>query len=86
MPTAYDSAVADAVLYLRAHRKAAGLSPTALARAAGVSRSTVYRLENGDVQGVDFGVLGSLAGALGVEAGELFAPPTKSRGGRSAPQ
>lgn len=76
---AYDSAVADAVLYLRAHREAAGLTPTQLYRAAGVSRATVYRLENGEVGGVDFGVLGALAEVLGVEPADLFRPPPPAK-------
>lgn len=73
---AYDSAVADAVLYLEAHRKAAGMNRAQLARDAGVSRTTVYRLELGEVNGVDFGVLGRLAEAIGVTPDELFRPPS----------
>lgn len=76
---AYDSAVADAVLHLEAHRKRAGLSRAKLAEEAGVSRTTVYRLETGAVGGVDFGVLGALAEAIGVKPDELFRPPVPDR-------
>lgn len=69
------SSASSAVLYLRAHRVAAGIGPAQLAAAAGVSRSTVNRLERGVVGGVDFGVLGAIARVLGVEPGALFAPP-----------
>ena len=72
---AYDSAVADAVLHLEAHRKVRGLSRAKLAELADVSRTTVYRLEVGAVGGVDFGVLGALAEVLGVEPAALFLPP-----------
>lgn len=71
----YDSAMADAVLYLQAHREAAGMNRAQLAREAGVSRTTVYRIENGEVNGVDFGVLGALAKALGIEPDALFRLP-----------
>lgn len=72
----YDSAVADAVIHLRAWRVRAGIpSPYALAKRAGVSLTTVLRLESGETGGVDFGVLGKLAGVLAVEPGDLFRPP-----------
>lgn len=71
------TAARPAVLYLEAHRKAAGMNRAQLAREAGVSRTTVYRLELGEVNGVDFGVLGKLADTLGVAPADLFRLPPK---------
>ena len=76
--TAYGSAVADPPdLFLRAHREAARppLTPSALARKAGVSRQTIWRLETGETDRVDFETLRRLERALGVGRGDLFKPP-----------
>jgi len=77
--SAYASAMTDpeAVLHLREHRERTGLSAYAVAKRAGVSPTTVLRLERGESGGVDFGVLGAIARVLGVEPGALFAPPSK---------
>lgn len=76
--TGYDSAVADAVLHLEAHREHRGLTRAQLAERAKVSRTTVYRLETGAVGGVDFRVLGKLAEVLEMDPADLFRPPPDS--------
>jgi DNA-binding XRE family transcriptional regulator len=55
---------------LRAHRLAAKLSPAALGRRAGVSCSTVQRLEQGGGSPTP-GTLAKLARALGIGVGDL---------------
>lgn len=64
-------------LYLREWRKSAGLSQDQVARATGLNRGSVSRIENG-IQ--DPGVRGliELARALGCQPGDLFAPPVSA--------
>ena len=49
-----------------------GLTQDALARAAGVSKITVLRIEHGHTNGIDFGVLDRLCRALEIEPAQLF--------------
>ena len=59
---------------IRRLRNAAGLSQDALARAAGIGRVTLVRLEKGE-QTPRFKTLGAIAGALGVNVSELLVDP-----------
>ncbi len=56
---------------IRRLRNAAGLSQDALARAAGISRVTLVRLERGE-QTPRYKTLGTIARALGVDVSELL--------------
>lgn len=65
-------------------REAAGLSQSDLARDAGVSRSTVHRLETQAPTSIDIDVLERIADALYVDATQLLAHDRNAkRGGRS---
>jgi transcriptional regulator with XRE-family HTH domain len=57
---------------LRALRKAKKWTLDDLADRAGVSRSTVIRLEQRQTAGIDFATLEALATALGVAPGSLI--------------
>ncbi len=59
---------------IRRLRKSAGLSQDALARAAGIGRVTLVRLEKGE-QTPRFKTLGAIAKALGVGVSELLVEP-----------
>ena len=59
---------------IRRLRKSAGLSQDALARAAGIGRVTLVRLEQGE-QTPRFKTLGAIAKALGVSVSELLVEP-----------
>jgi transcriptional regulator with XRE-family HTH domain len=50
----------------------AGLGPAALAKAAGVSRTGLYRIEHGQTARPRARVLAAIAAALGVTAAELL--------------
>ena len=67
------------------YREGLGLSQTALAQLAGISRNYVSLIERGEARNVSMNVLGSLAAALGVspavltgqsEQDELLIAPT----------
>lgn len=58
---------------IRFYRDRVGLSQTALAKVAGVSRVTINRLEQG-LQLPDFGIICAIADALGVSVSELRQP------------
>ena len=49
---------------IKAIRKQRGLSIDELANAIGKNRTTIYRYENGDIENLPLGILGSLASAL----------------------
>lgn len=72
---AYASAVADSPMFLAAHRKGAKLSVPELAKRAGVAKTTVYRIEAGDVKGVEWNTLRQLAAVFGIAPGALFFAP-----------
>ncbi len=57
---------------LRAIRKRAGLSVTAVAEQTGISRSNVHRLEAGEIAEPTMESLNALAKVLGVEPEELY--------------
>ncbi|MCZ0937503.1 MAG: helix-turn-helix transcriptional regulator [Caldilineaceae bacterium] len=59
---------------IRRLRNAAGLSQDALARAAGIGRVTLVRLEKGE-QTPRFKTLGAIANALGVDVSDLLVKP-----------
>lgn len=59
---------------IRRLRNAAGLSQDALARAAGIGRVTLVRLEKGE-QTSRYKTLGAIAKALGVDVSELIVEP-----------
>ena len=59
---------------IRRLRNAAGLSQYALARAAGIGRVTLVRLEKGE-QTPRYKTLGAIARALGVDVSELLVEP-----------
>ena len=59
---------------VRRHRESAGLTQEALARAAGIGRVTLVRLENGE-QSPRFNTLKAVADALGMEAPGLLLEP-----------
>ena len=63
---------------IRRRRKSAGLSQDALARAAGIGRVTLVRLENGE-QSARFETLGAVAIVLGVGVSELLVEPEVRR-------
>lgn len=48
-------------------RRQAGLSQAAVARAVGVHRSTVGRIEHGQIPGVSIDLMGRLCGAVGLD-------------------
>jgi len=54
------------------HRKAAGMSQSALAKAISVPASTIMRLERGDVEAPDPDKIERIAAALSIEPEELF--------------
>lgn len=58
---------------LRQFRRASGLTKTALARKAGVGRSTVTAIESADITGYNphVATLAAIAGALDVKVGEI---------------
>ncbi len=58
---------------IRHHRKAAGITQPDLAEAIGVPSSTVFRLEQGDVQAPDPDKLQRIAAVLKIDPEELFA-------------
>jgi len=60
---------------LKARRKAAGLTQQQLAAAADVSVATIFKHEQGAINGVDGNTLDALCGALGCQRYELFLPP-----------
>ena len=59
---------------IRRLRNAAGLSQDALARAAGIGRVTLVRLEKGE-QTARYKTLGEIAKALGVDVSDLLVEP-----------
>ena len=59
---------------IRRQRNAAGLSQDALARAAGIGRVTLVRLEKGE-QTPRYKTLGAIAKALGADVSELLVEP-----------
>jgi transcriptional regulator with XRE-family HTH domain len=67
---------------LRELRLAKGWTQAHLATAAGVTRATVNRIENGKPASIDLAVLEKLADALGVDPGFLIArdPPRRKKG------
>lgn len=73
VPEAYLSLVRREVADRRA---AAGLSPEALARAAGVSPAAVRKIESGE-NAPSLGTLYALAAALGCEVRDLLPAPRR---------
>jgi len=63
-------------LFLRDWRKDRGLTQPALADEAGLHRVTISRLETGR-EAPTMETVAKLAGALGIEVGELFRPPKR---------
>ena len=59
---------------IRRFRQASGLTQDALAKAAGIGRVTLVRLENGE-QSPKFKTLKAVAGALGVTTQDLLVEP-----------
>lgn len=74
----YVPGVSPRVLYIAEWRARKGLSQAALARAAGVSRTTVSNLELGKADGIEWDTLDALAKVLGASRGALFSPPLKT--------
>lgn len=68
-PSSNPASLADAI---RAGRQAAGLSVRQLALQSGVTKSTISRLENGDLEATSPNVLVQLARALELRATDLF--------------
>lgn len=68
---------------LQAAREAAGTTQAELARACGLSRATVSRLESGERLG-NADTLLKIARALGTTVEDLHAPPPKKRRRRAA--
>jgi len=62
-----------------------GMSPTELAKAAGISRPYLWQLETGGKQQPSFAVLGRLACALGVSVAEFGDPIVESIAGEDLP-
>jgi transcriptional regulator with XRE-family HTH domain len=63
---------------IRYHRGRAGMTQERLAERAGVSPTTVVRVENGEIRQPRIATLQKLAAALRIDAGELYkgaAPP-----------
>lgn len=58
---------------VKAHRLRLGLTQEGLAERANISTDMVSKIEGGN-SGARFGVIGQLAGALGVDPAELFTP------------
>ncbi len=69
---------------IRAHRKALGASATATAEAAGMSRVTLYRIEQGEPS-VTMGAYLSALAALGLDL-ELADPRARPRSAREGPR
>lgn len=68
---------------LRQLRTDARLSPEELATEADVSRSTIYRLENGEIEEPDLQTLRRIVGALGVTLSSFFAQIEGLKGPRT---
>ena len=68
---------------LREFREAKGLSGNELARIAGVSRMTIYKLETGAQQSYTMRTLQKIASALSIPMDELFDMTGNSQGARS---
>lgn len=66
---------------IRAHRKALRVSATTAAQAAGMSRVTFHRIENGEAS-VTMGAYLNAMAALGLDFG-IFAPPTSDAGDKA---
>lgn len=60
-------------------RAVKGWTQAELAKAAGVSRATVNRIESGAVEGVTLTTVEALADALGIEAGYLIEHTPKGK-------
>jgi transcriptional regulator with XRE-family HTH domain len=56
---------------LREHRRIALLTSEELAKKAGVSPATVWRIESGETQALHIGTAKKLAAALGIQATEI---------------
>jgi DNA-binding XRE family transcriptional regulator len=61
---------------LREERMAQGVSVTELKRRSGVSRQTIYTIENEPAYTPLGSVMANLANALGVEIGDIFSRET----------
>lgn len=59
---------------LEATREARGMSRNALATAIGVSRTTIIKLEEGDIEEPSYSLVMNLAEKLGVPHQSLFLP------------
>lgn len=70
---------------VRAARAAIGISRKRLAEKAAVSERYLNELENGDAN-VSVGILGRVAGALGIDIVSLIAQPAAAAGGTGPPQ
>lgn len=64
---------------IRARRKELGMSADTLAEKLGVSRSTVFRYENGDIEKLPADALEPIAGILHTSVAELMGWGTTSR-------
>ena len=56
-------------------RRSIGMTGLEMARKSGVSRTTICKIEKGDIGNVTTNTLQSIARVLGVEVGELFLDP-----------
>ena len=74
------STVSPLTVRIRELREAKGMTQGQLADAAGVTRATVNRLENGRPSSIDFDVLERLAGVFEVEPGFLIVRDSTKRG------
>lgn len=59
---------------IKSHREKLGLSQYALEQQSGVGRSTIYKIENGDIQSISADKISALAKVFGIPVDHLIKP------------